>query len=206
MKFTLKVTSESNPATIGLRAKLTIVFWPHPQEHWTFEGYVKLILCYVLLYSITIQRCLLWILLESSFDYQELKWLPRALLGGLHLQIRPDMYMCMYVSFIAKIDYICTTLILNFHVQSHWFLDYLSAKTLYATYKKYLADQITVCCQEPFSQIQTVFWWGKVWGSSAYPGNCPEFFSTYVWILIIWILFLWYSVLSFRSLSHKYEL
>jgi hypothetical protein len=48
-------------------------------------------------------------------------------------------YVCM--SFIAKIGYICTNLILNFHVQSH--LDYLSAETLYATYK-YLVDQITM--------------------------------------------------------------
>jgi len=92
-------------------------------------------------------------------------------------------YVCM--SFIAKIGYICTNLILNFHVQSHWFLDCLSAEILYATYK-YLADQITVCCQEPVSLIQTVCWWGKVWGSSACPGNCPEFCSIHVWILISW--------------------
>jgi hypothetical protein len=35
-------------------------------------------------------------------------------------------------------------------------LDYLSAETLYATYNKYLADQITVCCQEPVSLIHFV--------------------------------------------------
>lgn len=75
---------------------------------------------------------------------------------------------------------------LNFHVHLHLFLDYLSAGTLYATPNKCCADQIIVCCQEPVSLIQTVFWWGKVWGSSAYPGNCPEFCSTHIWLLIIW--------------------
>jgi len=41
VKVALKVTPKSNPATIGVQANLTIVFWPHPQEQGTFEGYVN---------------------------------------------------------------------------------------------------------------------------------------------------------------------
>ena len=40
-KFALKVTSQSNPATLGVWANLKIVCWPQPQEHWTLEGYVN---------------------------------------------------------------------------------------------------------------------------------------------------------------------
>lgn len=101
-------------------------------------------------------------------------WLPGIEMTAKNLSWRTaleEKARYVFMSFIAIIGCICTNLIRNFHVHSHWLLGYLSAETLYTTYNKYFADQTTVCCQEPVSFIQTVCWWGKVWGSSAYPGN-----------------------------------